>query len=144
MFDGGQVYALCERCAAFERAEKIISEAIAFCGDGRYKTEKGRDGLTEDSMGTDDTVRPTGVTDSRELATHKDIASAVRGIERERREAMGVLMRDFDETYYLPNLRDMREACGGIGHEWRFTHLGQLNNPRFSCAVCGATESRDA
>ena len=57
-------------------------------------------------------------------------------------KAMGVLMRDFDETYYLPNLRDMREACGGIGHEWRFTHLGPLNNQQFSCAVCGATESR--
>jgi len=41
MFDGGPAYALCERCAAFERAEKIISAAIAFCGDCLYKTENG-------------------------------------------------------------------------------------------------------
>ena len=44
MFDGGPAYALCEQCAAFERAEKIISAAIAFRGECRYKTENGRVG----------------------------------------------------------------------------------------------------
>lgn len=43
MFDGGPAYALCVQCAAFERAEKIISATIAFCGEGPYKTENGRD-----------------------------------------------------------------------------------------------------
>lgn len=41
MFDGGPAYALCERCAAFERAEKIISADLSFCGEGLYKTENG-------------------------------------------------------------------------------------------------------
>ena len=67
------------------------------------------------------------VVDARELATHSEIADAVRGIEKERRDAMRELMRDFDQSYYYPNLKDMREACGRIGHKWRFSHHGPLD-----------------
>ena len=79
--------------------------------------------------------------DARTLATHSEIADAVRGIEKERRDAMRELMRDFDQDYY-PNLKGLREACARIGHKWRFTHLGPLSDPWFSCGVCHASECR--
>ena len=82
------------------------------------------------------------VVDARELATHSEIADAVRGIEKERRDAMRELMRDFDQSYYYPNLKDMREACGRIGHKWRFSHHGPLGDPWFLCGVCHAHECR--
>jgi hypothetical protein len=82
------------------------------------------------------------VVDPRTLATHSEIADAVRGVEKERRDAMRELMRDFDKSYYYPNLKDMREACGRLGHKWRFTHLGPLGDPWFCCGVCHATECR--
>lgn len=84
------------------------------------------------------------VVDARELATHSEIADAVRGIEKERRDAMRELMRDFDQSYYYPNLKDMREACGRIGHKWRFSHHGPLGDPWFLCGVCHAHELRAA
>ena len=80
--------------------------------------------------------------DARTLATHIEIADAVRGIEKERRDAMRELMRDFDHSYYYPNLKDMREACARIGHKWRFTHLCPLSYPWFACGVCHASECR--
>jgi len=80
--------------------------------------------------------------DIRTLATHREISDAVHGLEKERREAMRELMRDFDEHYYRPNIKDAREACGRIGHAWRFTHLGPLGDPWFCCGVCHATECR--
>lgn len=82
------------------------------------------------------------VVDPRALVTHREIADAVRGIEKERRDAMRALMRDFDQSYYYPNLKDMRAACARIGHNWRFTHLGPLSDPWFSCCVCHASECR--
>ena len=82
------------------------------------------------------------VVDARTLATHSEIADAVRGIEKERRDAMRELMRDFDQSYYYPNLKDMRKACGRLGHKWNFTHLGPLSDPWFSCGVCHASECR--
>ena len=82
------------------------------------------------------------VVDPRALATHSEIADAVRGIEKERRDAMRELMRDFEQDYYYPNLKDMQEACGRLGHKWRFTHLGPLSDPWFSCGVCHASECR--
>jgi hypothetical protein len=82
------------------------------------------------------------VVDPGTLATHSEIADAVRGIEKERRNAMRELMRDFDEGYYCPNLKAMREACGRLGHKWRFTHLGPLRDPWFGCGVCHAMECR--
>lgn len=82
------------------------------------------------------------VVDPRTLATHSEIADAVRGIEKERRDAMRELMRDFDQNYYSPNLKDMREACGRIGHKWRFSQLGPLGDPWFLCGVCHAHECR--
>lgn len=82
------------------------------------------------------------VVDPRSLTTHSEIASAVRGIEKERRVAMQELMRDFDQNYYYPNLKDMREACGRIGHKWRFTNLGPLGDPWFTCDICHTSECR--
>lgn len=82
------------------------------------------------------------VVDPRTLATHSEIADAVRGIEKERRDAMRELMRDFDQGYYYPNLKNMREACGRLGHKWRFTRLGPLSDQWFSCGVCHASECR--
>jgi hypothetical protein len=82
------------------------------------------------------------VVDARELATHSEIANAVRGIEKERRDVMRELMRDFDQSYYCPNLKDMRDACGRIGHKWQFTHNGPLGDPWFLCGVCHAHECR--
>lgn len=82
------------------------------------------------------------MTDPRKLATHKEIADAVRSIEKERREVMRNLMRDFDSNYYYPNLKDMRAACGKLGHKWQFRNLGPLGDPWFSCTICYATECR--
>jgi hypothetical protein len=99
-----------------------------------------RDGGAAVGIPVDRTVRRA--VDPRTLATHSEIADAVRGIERERREAMRDLMRDFDENYYYPNLKDMREACARLGHKWQFTHLGPLGDPWFTCCVCHAAECR--
>jgi hypothetical protein len=76
------------------------------------------------------------------LTTHGEISDAVRSIEKERREAMRKLMSDFDHGYYYPNLKIMRQACGALGHAWRFTHLGPLSDPWFMCSVCHASECR--
>ena len=80
--------------------------------------------------------------DSRTLTTHSEIANAVHSVEKERRDAMRELIRDFDQSYYYPNMRGMRKACGNLGHKWRFTHLGPLSDPWFSCGVCHASECR--
>lgn len=82
------------------------------------------------------------VVDLRTLATYGEIADAVRGIEKERREAILELIRDFDHSYYYPNLKDMREACGKLGHKWIFSHFGPMGNPWFYCGVCHASECR--
>jgi hypothetical protein len=79
---------------------------------------------------------------SNDLATHDEIADAVREIEKARRDIMRERMRDFDHGYYYPNLKDMREACGRLGHKWRFTHLGPLGDPWFCCDVCHVTKCR--
>lgn len=92
-----------------------------------------------------DSIGESGVrraVDPCTLTTRIDIANAVRGIEKERREAMSALMRDFDDNYYYPNLKVMHEACAKIGHRWRFTHLGPLGDPWFRCGTCYASECR--
>ena len=76
----------------------------------------------------------------RTLKTHSEIAAAVRGLEKERRDAMKRLLHDFDEHYYHPNMQDIRAACDSIGHEWRYTHAGPLGHPWFMCTVCHASK----
>lgn len=76
------------------------------------------------------------------ITTHKEIAAAMRRIEKERLNALQELMRDFDKNYYSPNVRTLREACGRLGHKWRFTGLGPFGDPWFSCGICYVSECR--
>lgn len=74
--------------------------------------------------------------------THEQIAKAIRIIEKERRTAMEDAMRDFDENYYIPNVKEIRDACDAIGHEWRFSHYGPMHDPWFMCDACRMMECR--
>ena len=78
--------------------------------------------------------------DLRTLRTHSEIAAAVRGLEKERRDAMKRLLHDFDEYYYHPNMQDIHAACEEIGHKWSYTHSGPLGHPWFTCTVCHASK----
>lgn len=82
------------------------------------------------------------ISDARKLATHADIAQATRELEKERRVAMTELMREFDESYYRPNRRDIQAACSSIGHVWHLTHFGPLGDQWYSCTSCHASECR--
>lgn len=68
------------------------------------------------------------------------IAAEVRRLEKERRDKMTELMTEYDETVYYPQLKALREKCT---HNWRFTHLGPLSHPWFSCTICRKSEMRD-
>lgn len=76
------------------------------------------------------------------MKTHREIAAAVRGIEKERVAEIRERMRDFDQSYYYPRLNDISVACGVLGHDWRFTGLSSLGDPWFRCYVCHTSECR--
>ena len=80
------------------------------------------------------------MTDLRTFETHREIAAAVRRLEKERRDAMDRMMHEFDEHYYYPNMRNIHAACNDIGHKWSYTHSGPLGHPWFTCTVCHASE----
>jgi hypothetical protein len=62
-------------------------------------------------------------------------------LDKERREYQRKAMADFDRAHYA-KLRALQTECGQVGHKWRFTHLGPLSDPWFSCGVCHASECR--
>ena len=70
--------------------------------------------------------------------THKEISDRVQRLNAERRRYLQEVTRDFDaeqerEREYL------REACGRVGHVWKFTDWNPCGDPCFSCPICGAT-----
>lgn len=76
------------------------------------------------------------------LTTHREISAEVHALEKERREKIESLIREFNETVYWPRMKAAREACALIAHRWRFTHFGPLGDPWFCCGVCRATQCR--
>ena len=67
--------------------------------------------------------------------THKEISQARFELERARREKLREMMAEYDKDYFA-KLKVLHEQCGTLGHNWRFTHLGPLGHPWFSCTVC--------
>lgn len=77
------------------------------------------------------------------MADEQTTIWARRGeLERERREFMRQAMAEFDRVHYV-KLRALQEECGGAGHSWRFTHVGPLGNPWFTCTACRKSEARE-
>ena len=48
-------------------------------------------------------------------------------------------MEEYDKTYYA-RMKEIREECGKLGHNFRFSHLGPLGNPWSYCTYCGASK----
>jgi hypothetical protein len=44
-------------------------------------------------------------------------------------------MKPFDEQQ-RPARKALQDECGLSGHNMRFTHLGPLGDPWFSCTLC--------
>jgi hypothetical protein len=57
---------------------------------------------------------------------------------RERREFMRTAMAEFDKTH-REKMRALQAECEAIGHNWKFTDLGPLGDPWFTCTTCRAT-----
>jgi hypothetical protein len=62
-------------------------------------------------------------------------------LDKARREFMRNAMAEFDKTHYAA-MRELQDECKESGHNWRFTHLGPLGDPWFSCTLCHASECR--
>lgn len=74
------------------------------------------------------------------MQSHSEISRAIGALKKERREFQANAMRDFDDNHYDPKMKELRSACGDIGHNWQFSHLGPLSDPWFYCSVCGASK----
>lgn len=73
---------------------------------------------------------------------HRSVGVAVRSLEKERREMVQKLMQEWEETYYRPRMRELRNRCAELGHKWHFSDFGPLGDPWYRCGVCGAAECR--
>jgi hypothetical protein len=69
--------------------------------------------------------------------THHEIWVAERALKKERRLKIQELMKEWDEEYYYPRLKALREECGELGHNWKFGDLGPTGLPWFICHSCG-------
>jgi hypothetical protein len=56
-------------------------------------------------------------------------------LDKERRKFMQEVMHEFDIAHYK-KLQTLQEECAVIGHNMRFTHLGPLGDPWYSCTMC--------
>lgn len=68
-----------------------------------------------------------------------DIWKEVTALEKERRDKMRELMGQWDQEYYYPKLKELRDQCT---HNWRFTDTNPLGYPIFDCTICHKTEIR--
>lgn len=69
---------------------------------------------------------------------HSEIVTARHQLEKDRRDKVAELMEAYDKEH-IAKIKKLRQECGGIGHNWRFSNLGPLGDPWFHCTVCGAS-----
>lgn len=70
--------------------------------------------------------------------TDKSIWDKGSQLDKVRRDFMRDAVKEFDIEHQMA-IHTLQTECGSIGHIWRFTHLGPLNNPWFSCTACHAS-----
>lgn len=73
----------------------------------------------------------------------KDIGLEIRLLEKEHRDKVRDLMREWERESYYPRRRKLQEECGAFGHNWIFRDLGPLGQPWFYCGRCHLTECRE-
>jgi transposase len=71
--------------------------------------------------------------------THTEINKQRRLLEKERREVTKKLMEEYDKTYYA-RMKEIREECGKLGHNFLFSHFGPVGHPWSYCTYCGASK----
>lgn len=77
--------------------------------------------------------------------THSEISNQRHALETARREVMRKAMEAYDRETYWPARKLLHEACGAVGHNWRFSHHGPLGDPWFFCTACNLSKvERDA
>jgi hypothetical protein len=69
--------------------------------------------------------------------TRDEIWAAERALKKERRDRVKECMEQWDREHYYPRLMALREECGVLGHNWRFTDLGPTGLPWYMCHSCG-------
>jgi hypothetical protein len=71
-----------------------------------------------------------------------EISSELWRLDRIRREKIAHLMEEFDKEHYAKK-KELRQKCGAIGHNWRFSHIGPVGNAWLHCSVCGEYRAED-
>ena len=69
--------------------------------------------------------------------TGKSIWERRRQLDKDRREFIYTAMIKFDKAH-REKMRALQYECAAAGHNWKFTNLGPLGNPWFSCTMCHA------
>ena len=85
------------------------------------------------------------VASNAELGAADELRASIgerrRVLDMERGEFRRQAMAEYDRAHYL-KVKALQDECGQAGHKWRFTHLGPLNDPWFSCTTCRLSECR--
>lgn len=74
------------------------------------------------------------------MKTHREIRTAIDGLEKTRRTIIELALKEWNETVYWPQRKELREQCAEVGHVWRFSNFGPLGDPWFHCNVCGTSK----
>ena len=72
-----------------------------------------------------------------------DVWEMHRMLQKERRDLVTELMKPHEE-YFRQKQKEITAICEAEGHNYRFSHLGPLNNPWHYCTKCGKSKVDDA
>lgn len=77
------------------------------------------------------------------MMNHDDIWRERIRIDRVRRRELEKRMDEYDHCIHYPALKQLRDDCGALGHNFVFKSFGPVGNPWYICEYCGLTKVED-